>query len=203
MKFSADIDLDFGDRNILLEHIEYTSAAMRNVSPIRKHGSGIYVTDIPYDSAYDMTSIDYTECENRGYIKLDLLNVWLYKLIKDELHLIELMKEPNWLKLQDREFFDKLIQIGNSYHYETMLKMPEPINSIPRLSMFISLIRPGKKHLIGKSWKEISKTIWDKDEDSYSFKKSHAIAYAHLVGIHMNLLEQDPTAHQLSEHLFN
>lgn len=75
--------------------------------------------------------------------------------------------------------------------------MPEPINSIPRLSMFLSVIRPGKKHLIGKSWKEVSETIWTVgDDDGYSFKKSHAVAYAHLVVIHMNLLEQDPTAHQ-------
>lgn len=196
MKFSADIDLDFGDRNTLLEHIDYTSAAMRNITPIRKHNSGVYVTDIPYDPAYDMTAIDYTECESRGYIKLDLLNVWLYKLIKDEQHLISLMTEPNWVSLRNRESFERLIHLSN--HYETMLKMPEPIDSIPRLSMFLSVIRPGKKHLIGKTWKEVSQTIWTGGDDGYSFKKSHAVAYAHLVVIHMNLLEQDPTAHQLS-----
>lgn len=66
--------------------------------------------------------------------------------------------------------------------------MPEPIDSIPRLAMFLALIRPAKKHLIGKSWKEVAETIWDKGSDGYSFKKSHAIAYAHLVVVHMNLL---------------
>lgn len=197
MKFSADIDLDFGDRNTLLEHIKYTSAAMRNLTPIRKHNSGVYVTDIPYDPINNMSSLDYTVSEDRGYIKLDLLNVWIYKLIKDENHLISLMKEPNWSNLQNREYVERLIHLGN--HYESMIKMPEPINSIPRLSMFLSVIRPGKKHLIGKSWKEVSETIWTvSDEDGYSFKKSHAVAYSHLVVIHMNLLEQDPTAHQLS-----
>jgi DNA polymerase III alpha subunit len=69
--------------------------------------------------------------------------------------------------------------------------LPEPINSIPRLAMFLALIRPGKKHLIGKTWKEIAETIWDKTEDSYSFKKSHSLAYAHLVVVHMNLLNEN------------
>jgi DNA polymerase III alpha subunit len=57
--------------------------------------------------------------------------------------------------------------------------------------MFLAIIRPAKRHLIGKTWKEVSETIWDKpDDDSYYFKKSHAIAYANLVVINMNLLTQ-------------
>jgi DNA polymerase III alpha subunit len=32
--------------------------------------------------------------------------------------------------------------------------------------------------------------VWDKDHTGYSFKKSHAVAYAHLVVVHMNLLEE-------------
>ena len=68
--------------------------------------------------------------------------------------------------------------------------MPEPIDSIPRLAMFLAIIRPGKKHLIGNTWAEIAKTVWDKAEDGYTFKKSHSIAYAHLVVVHMNLLNQ-------------
>ena len=66
--------------------------------------------------------------------------------------------------------------------------MPEPVDSIPRLAMFLALIRPAKKHLIGKTWREVSQTIWDRENDGYSFKKSHAIAYAQLVVVHMNLL---------------
>jgi hypothetical protein len=66
--------------------------------------------------------------------------------------------------------------------------MTEPIDSIPRLAMFLALIRPAKKHLIGKSWKEVSQTVWDKGDDGYAFKKAHAIGYAWLVAVHMNLL---------------
>ena len=68
--------------------------------------------------------------------------------------------------------------------------MPESVNSIPRLAMFLAIIRPGKKHLISKTWKEVAKTVWDKDHTGYTFKKSHAIAYSHLVVVHMNLLEE-------------
>ena len=67
--------------------------------------------------------------------------------------------------------------------------MPEAIDSIPRMAMFLSIIRPAKRHLVGKSWKEIALTVWNKpNDDSYFFKKSHAVSYAHLVAVHMNLL---------------
>ena len=69
--------------------------------------------------------------------------------------------------------------------------MPEPINSIPRLAMFLALLRPGKKHLIGESWRDVANTVWDKGSDGYSFKKAHGIAYAQLVVVHMNLIEQE------------
>jgi hypothetical protein len=191
MKFNSDIDIDFGNRDSILEHIQHIPASMRNVSPIRKHATGVYVTDIPYDSMNDMANIDYTVAEERGYIKLDLLNVFVYSAIKDEQHLIEMMREPNWVKLYDKSFVEKLIHLSN--HYSSIQKMPEPINSIPRLAMFLALLRPGKKHLIGETWRDVSNTVWDKGSDGYSFKKSHAIAYAQLVVVHMNLLESGHT----------
>jgi DNA polymerase III alpha subunit len=57
------------------------------------------------------------------------------------------------------------------------------------MAMFLAIIRPAKRHLIGKTWQEAAKTIWDKPtDDSYHFKKAHAVAYAHLVAVHMNLI---------------
>ena len=188
MKFNSDVDIDFGDREKILKLIPHTPAAMRRVNPIRKHATGVHVTEVPYDPINDMASIDYTDAEKRGYLKLDFLNVHIYNYVRDENHLIELMKEPDWEKLKDKKFVEKLIHLSN--HYWSLQKMPEPINSIPRLAMFLAVIRPSKKHLIGKSWKEVGETIWDKDETGYSFKKSHAIAYAHLVIVHMNLIEE-------------
>lgn len=188
MKFNSDIDIDFGDRDKVLSLIDHIPAAMRKVTPMRKHATGVHVTEIPYDPVFDMSSLDYTEAERRGYLKLDLLNVHVYNQVRDETHLIELMRDPDWSRLKNKDFVEKLIHLGNQY--STLRSMPEPVDSIPRLAMFLAIIRPGKKHLIGKSWKDIAKTVWDKGSDGYTFKKSHAIAYAHLVVVHMNLLEE-------------
>ena len=186
MRIDSDIDIDFGDRDKLLQLIKHTPAAMRNVKPMRKHATGVYITDVPYDPVNDMASIDYTVADKRGYFKLDLLNVHVYSQVRDEQHLIELMHEPNWSKLKDSIFVEKLIHLNNQFY--NLQKMPEPVDSITRLAMFLAVIRPGKKHLIGERWSEIAKTVWDKGTDGYTFKKSHAISYSWLVAVHMNLL---------------
>lgn len=186
MRIDSDVDIDFSNRDDLLKFIQHVPAAMRNITPIRRHNTGVYVTDIPYDPVNNMSALHYEDAEKRGYFKLDLLNVHVYNQVRDEKHLIELMSEPDWSKLNDREFVEKLIHLAN--HYQSIQKMPEPINSIPRLAMFLALIRPAKKHLIGLPWHEVSKTIWDKGDDGYAFKKAHAIGYSQLVVVHMNLL---------------
>ena len=43
--------------------------------------------------------------------------------------------------------------------------------------MFLSIIRPGKKHLQGLPWNMIEKTVWDGDNsDGYVFKRSHELS---------------------------
>lgn len=187
MKFQSDIDIDLPNRDKLLELIEHTPAAMLKANPIKRHNSGVYVCPVPYNPITNMCSVDYNEMDKRGYFKLDLLNNHVYEQVKNEAHLIELMRDPNWNKLNDRKFVEQLVQLGN--HYDSLHKMPEPVNSIPRLSMFLAIIRPGKKHLIGETWSVVSKSVWEKDENGYTFKRSHSLAYAFLVGVHMNLLE--------------
>jgi len=188
MIIDSDVDIDLGDRDKILSLIKHTPASMRNVTPIRKHPTGVYVTEIPYDPVHQMSSLHYADAEKRGYFKLDLLNVHIYNQVRDELHLIELMGEPDWSMLNDKDTVEKLIHLGQQY--DTLKKMPEPVNSIPRLAMFLAVIRPAKRHLVGKSWKEVNESVWEKDHTGYSFKKSHAIAYAQLVVVHMNLLKE-------------
>ena len=190
MKFQSDIDIDLGDRTQALAHISHVPASIVRDGRLVKHNSGIYVTDIPVDPFTGQASIDYQAAEARGYVKLDLLNVSLYTQIKSEAHLTELMnQEPAWDRLYDPEFFARLIHVGS--HYDLLLKCPEAVNTIPRMAMFLALIRPGKRHLIGKTWREVAATVWEKTEDdAYFFKKSHSISYAHLVVVHMNLLTQ-------------
>lgn len=187
MKFESDIDIDFGDRDKILSLLKHTPASIIRDEKIQKHNTGVYFTDIPLDPFTGQSSLDYQTAEDMGYLKLDFLNVSIYNRVSEEAHLLELMqREPDWAKLYDRAFCEQLIHIGN--HYETLVKMPEAVNTIPRLAMFLAVIRPAKRHLIGLPWGEVAKTIWAKPEDgSYAFKKSHAVAYANLVVVNMNL----------------
>ena len=187
-KFSADIDIDFADRDQILKFIRHVPASISRDEIQVKHNTGVYVNPIPADPFTGISNIDYLTAEDLGYVKLDLLNVHVYSLIKNEKHLEQLLaKEPPWEKLNDAQFVQKIIHINNHKHLIDL--MPEAIDSIPRMAMFLSIIRPAKRHLVGKSWKEIALTVWNKpNDDSYFFKKSHAVSYAHLVAVHMNLL---------------
>lgn len=188
-KFTADIDIDLADREQLLQQIKHVPAAINRNGQMVKHNTGIYVNPVPFDPFTNLSNIDYQEAEDLGYVKLDLLNVHVYSQVRDYQHLVQLINlEPNWARLKERSFVEQIIHINN--HYDLLQSMPEPVDSIPRLAMFIALIRPGKKHLAGKPWAEIAKTIWDRNVDGYTFRKSHAVAYAHLVAVHINLVNQ-------------
>lgn len=188
VKFNTDVDIDFADRDDILKLIKHTSAMQNNDQGIRKHNSGVYVTDIPYNPLTDTASIDYQSAEERGYFKIDFLNVNVYKLIKDQEHYDQLMaRDVPWSRLQEREFFEQVIHIGN--HYDLVGDLA--LDTIPRMAMFLALIRPAKRHLVGKTWADISKDIWTKTDDQYFFKKSHAVSYALLVTLHMKLLDEN------------
>lgn len=187
VKFKSDIDIDFADRDEVLNILDLTQAGIMRDSKLIKHNTGVYATDIPIDPFTRIASIDYDSAEDRGYTKLDLLNVHVYKNVRNEQHLVELMREPDWNKLRDPKVCEQLIHINN--HYDTMMKMPEPIDSIPRLAMFLSVIRPAKRKLIGLTWGEVAKDVWVKPTDeTYYFKQAHAISYAQLVVVNLNLL---------------
>jgi hypothetical protein len=187
MKFNSDIDIDLADRQQLIDVLDVIPASQLRDGKLVKHNTGVYPTQIPVDPFSGCASLDYETAEQRGYIKLDLLNVHVYRQVRNEQHLIELMREPDWARLYDPEICQQLVHINN--HYETLLKMPEPVDSIPRLAMFLAVIRPAKRHLIGRPWSEVAKTIWDKPtDDRYYFKRSHSVSYAQLVVVNLNLL---------------
>jgi hypothetical protein len=190
VKFTSDIDIDVADRDQALALLGHTAASIIRDDKITKHNTGVYFTQIPVDPFTGRASLDYEAAEERGYVKLDILNVGLYQQIQSEQHLHKLLsQEPAWDRLYDPDFCGQLIHIGA--HYDTLIRMPEAVNSIPRLAMFLAVIRPAKRHLIGRTWREVAETIWDRPEDGgYYFKKSHSVGYAHLVAVNMNLLSQ-------------
>jgi len=190
MKFTSDIDIDVADREQALEFFKQTPASILRDGKYVKHNTGVYFTDMPADPFTGYASIDHETAEDRGYIKLDILNVGLYSQVRDEAHLDQLMaQEPNWARLYESEFCSQLIHIGN--HYDTLIKMPEAVNTVEKLAMFLAVIRPAKRHLVGKTWTEVAKTVWEKPaDDTYYFKKAHAISYAHLVAVNVNLISE-------------
>lgn len=190
LKFKSDIDIDVADRDQALACVKHTAASIMRDGKVTKHNTGVYFTCIPVDPVTGRSSLDYEEAEDRGYIKVDVLNVGLYQQVQSDQHLQQLMvQEPEWDKLYDPEFCSQLIHIGA--HYDTLIRMPEAVNSIPRLAMFLAVIRPAKRHLIGQTWQKVAESVWQKPtDDSYYFKKAHAVGYAHLVAVNMNLLSQ-------------
>jgi hypothetical protein len=188
MKFNSDIDIDFGNRDLALACVKHTRASQLRDGALMPHNTGVYVTAMPTDPFTGLAGIPYDQAEDRGYVKLDFLNVSLYQRVRNEDHLLELMHaDPDWARFNsDRDFFEQLIHVNN--HWDLLKKMPEPVNSIPRLAMFLAVIRPGKRNLAGRDWKQVADSVWDKPaDDTYYFKKSHAVAYAHLVIVNMNL----------------
>jgi hypothetical protein len=192
IKFKSDVDLDFADRDQIINLLDITPASIIRDGKLVKHNTGVYATAIPTDPFTSQASLDYKVAEDRGYVKLDFLNVNLYKQVRNETHLLELMSEPDWSKLYDPAICSQLIHINQ--HYDTLLSMPEPVDTIARLAMFLAVIRPAKRYLIGKTWKEVAKTVWDKPEDdSYFFKKAHSISYSQLVVVNLNLVNNNIT----------
>ena len=183
---SADIDIDVPNRDTVLSLIQHTPARQSNG---RKHNSGIYVTDIPADPVAGTAALDYESAEQRGYFKIDLLNMSVYNLVQSPAHYETLLaQEPNWARLgTDRAWASQLVHVGN---YVDLLKEMQP-DSIPRMAAFISIIRPGKAHLQGRTWAEVFAEVWNGDDSrGYTFKRSHSISYAALVALHMNILSQ-------------
>lgn len=194
MRIATDIDVDVRDRNEVLKHFHHIPASMYKNDLLVKHNSGIYFQEIPLDPISKNSAIDYEEAENRGWFKVDLLNVSIYDEIKDEEHLDRLLNiEPYWELLEHKDFIikEKIWQISNERSAKIVSKMKP--KSIEEMAMILGIIRPAKMHLFEKSWNYIRKNIWippQKTDKHYKtfFKKPHAIAYATIISIQLNLI---------------
>jgi DNA polymerase III alpha subunit len=178
-----DIDIDFSNRDQILKILPHRTATLDGV---KKHNTGIYPTEIPHNPLNGYATVDYKTAEQRGYFKIDFLNVSIYKGVKDEQHLIELVnKEPIWELLEHQEFADQVFHISGHSNIVAKLKP----RSVEQLAAVLAIIRPAKRYLVDCKWDQIIKEVWLKpDNDQYYFKKSHAYSYAVAVIVHANLL---------------
>jgi DNA polymerase III alpha subunit len=183
-----DIDIDFVNRNDILSKIDHVSASRLDHGELKPHNTGIYATDIPVDAVTGLATIDYKTAEDRGYFKIDFLNVGVYNGVRDEAHLTALMnQEPLWELLEDNEFVKLLFHVNG---HGDILKQTKP-QTVEQLAAVLAIIRPAKRHLVGQDWNTILNEVWQRPQDAdagYYFKKSHAIAYAVAVVVQMNLI---------------
>ena len=178
-----DIDIDFADRDVILNKIHHRVAKLNTG---KKHNTGVYVTEAPHNPVDNLCTIDHKTAEDRGYFKLDFLNLSIYKDVRDEAHLQELMeREPIWQLLEHKDFVDNVFHLSG---HDSLLKQLKP-TSVEQLAATLAIIRPAKRHLAKESWSKILQEVWSKPTNGeYYFKKAHAFSYAMAVVVHMNLL---------------
>ena len=177
-----DIDLDFADRTRALSKIKHVTARIKD----RKHNTGVYAHRVPVDPYTGLCTLDHKTADETGYFKLDVLNVSIYKDVKDNEHLTQLMeREPLWQLLEHTDFSDNVFHLSG---HSELLKQLKP-HSVEQLASVLAMIRPAKRHLVNETWQTINEQVWKKPAgNEYYFKKSHAHSYAMACIVHINLI---------------
>jgi hypothetical protein len=181
-----DIDIDFVDRDHALKLFKHVPASRIDNDRLVRHNTGVYLHSVPTSATEAVCSVPYDRTTAEQYFKIDFLNVGIYKGVRDETHLIQLMgTEPLWDLLEQDDFVNLLFHVNG---HGSILREMKPTN-VEQLAAILAMIRPAKRYLIGKDWSTILREVWQKPEnDEYFFKKSHATAYAVAVVVQMNLI---------------
>jgi len=182
---TTDVDIDFADREQALKILDHVPAMQRDGLKERKHNTGVYFHHVPVNPFTGMCTLDYKQAQEQDWFKIDLLNVGIYSNFKSNEEIDQLLtQEPVWELLEHKEVIEQLFHIHN--HSDTVIRMKP--RSVEQLAMVLAAIRPGKKHLIGRTWDVIAQEVWTKTDDVYSFKRSHAIGYAMAIVLQLNAM---------------
>lgn len=157
---------------------------------LTKHPCGQYFQTMPKDDITGLAAIPYEEAEVLGYVKIDFLHLSILDHFTSKADVRELMhKEPDWSLLEVQENVEKLFQLHNHF---SLVEQVKP-SSVQELADCITLIRPGKRHLLKQYLENREQTrklhLYAKTADGYSFKRSHAISYAFTIILQLHLLE--------------
>lgn len=187
-----DIDIDVGDNEAVRKLFNVTRASMVQNDELIPHLVGVYFQNIPIDPITKLAAVPYKQAEELGYMKIDFLNINLLKYFTDKKQIRGLLKkDPDWSLMQDRQVCEKLFQLHN--HYDLVRKVKP--KSIDDIADCIALIRPAKRHLIDQYINnpcKVRKQLYDvtsEDKKKGSYRKSHAIAYAHNIVLQLHLIE--------------
>jgi hypothetical protein len=181
-----DIDIDFFNRDSALKCLKHIAASRIDGDQSVKHNTGVYFHSVPIDAEKNISAVPFDRADELDYFKIDFLNVNIYKGVRDENHLKELMEqEPLWDLLEQEDFVNLLFHVNG---HSKILKIMTP-RTVEQLAAVLAVIRPAKRYLIGRPWGEVLQEVWTKPVgDEYYFKKSHATAYAVAIVVQMNLI---------------
>lgn len=185
-----DVDIDLKTDFDPLQYFQHAiRASMIKDSDLVKHPAGAYFQGMPVDKLTGLAAIPYDAAEELGFLKIDFLHLSVLDNFENKDEIRALLKhEPDWYLLESAEVVQKLFQLHR--HHELVSKVKP--RSVQELADCIALIRPGKRKFLTAYLKDRNRTrpfIYRKEEgDQYSFKKSHAIAYALTIVLQLHLI---------------
>jgi hypothetical protein len=187
MKTDADIDIDVQQCKIT-NIFSAVPAARFADNKIHKHLVGYYFQNIPIDPISKFAAIPYEVSTDYGYFKIDFLHLSVLDQFNSKQEIKDYLKQvPDWDLLADYTQVAKLFQIHGHFKLIDIIKP----KSIMELADCIALIRPGKRFLLDKyliDKKETRKLLYTKVASS-DYRKSHAIAYAHIIVLQLHLIK--------------
>jgi hypothetical protein len=185
MDIDIDLKPDFKPERVFKNIVP---ASMVENGELKKHLVGVYLQAIPKDPFTKLAAIPYKEADDFGFKKVDMLHLSLLEPFesKDEVKYF-MHKRPNWALLDDREFVEKLFHLAKQFDIVYRIKP----KSVMAIADVLALIRPGKLILVDKYIRnpEACRAELYTKRNPSDLRKAHAVAYAHNVVIHMNLLE--------------
>ena len=185
-KVIGDIDIDTVSRTPKSKYGVRAIQYVMKKHTVVPHASGYYLGDVPIDGVTGMSTMDYKDMEASGFTKIDLLNNSSYDVFKSKDEVLEaLHKDPDWTLLLNERFVKGLPHLAG--HHE-LLSIIKP-TSIMELADVLALIRPAKMKYIDKYIENpdsVRQNLYRKAKEGYWIRKSHAVAYAHMIVCVMN-----------------
>lgn len=183
-----DVDIDLPSSFDSVEYFDWTKASLVKDEEMRKHPVGVYPQNIPIDPVSKLSAIPYKDAEEIGYFKIDFLHNYVYDKFESREEIETLLEiDPPWELLKSPSTVKQLFQLGK--HFDTVRKM-QP-QSVEDLADVLAIIRPGKSWLVPKYLQDksfVRNRLYSPDENGYSFKKAHAVAYALVVVLQLHLI---------------
>lgn len=189
----ADIDIDFRTDFKPQSIFPWIRASIIRNDEFAPHPCGYYPQTMPKDPVTGLAAIPYKNAEELGWAKIDFLHLSIYDYFESREEIEALLEiEPDWGLLQIASCQRQLFQLAN---HGDVLDAVAP-KSIEDLADVLALIRPGKRALLKLYQRQRATAraaLYAQDADGYSFKRSHALAYALVIVLQLHLIASGVT----------